>query len=153
MDDINLVHILQDGVSALGRGVYVARTDNIDSKTFVCHLHGDALRFGFFYKNGSTGRIVYVNQEGEVGFSTVTKGKFIIAFEEVTTGKRFNGNILPWTAADIEQNWFDPEAQQLVAAELRALEGEDAEIQNLIGMLEGLNMQQVQQVVAFMNNI
>jgi hypothetical protein len=156
MNDLSIVHILQDRVDELGRGVHVARTDNIASGTFVCHLHYDvvaALRFGFFYKNGSTGRIVYVNQKGQVRLGTVTKGEFIISFEEVTTKERIRRNAFSGTADDIQQDWFNPEAQQLVEAELRALEAENVEIKNLIAKLQGLTMEEVLKVVGFVDKM
>ena len=153
MNDINLVHILQRGIKDLGRGVAVLRTNNVTPRTFVCHLDWQgALRYGFFYPNGSNGRLAYV-VNGVVELGAVGGGEFVIGFQDVTTRHTINRNRFTGDAASVTQEWSNDEAMILVKQELDFLRNEDDVVRRLITHLQGLILAQAESVITYMEGL
>lgn len=136
-----MFHVLAPDIREIGRGVKLCGQDEIASKTLVCFLdrHG-RLHYGYGYRNGSNLRVVCW-EGNERTNKTVSKGVFIIAFTEETIGVSFNkvnanhfGNV---------REWFDDDTQQNVKEELVALNNKKDRVDDLIGRLAGLTIQEL----------
>ena len=147
MDDLNLFHILAPKIQDIGHGVRLCGQGDIASKTLVCFLDKNgALRFGFGYKNGSNFLVVCWENNSRKN-RVVTKGAFIIAFDQETTLKSrkhsFDANdFLQFTAG-----WFDVNAQDNVKDELRALNNKQDKVADLIERMAGLTIDQMDEVI------
>ena len=143
MDDLNLFHILAPKIQDIGHGVRLCGQGDVASQTLVCFLDKNgALRFGFGYKNGSNFRVVCWENNIRKN-RVVTKGAFIIAFDEETTLKSrdhgFDANdFLQFTAV-----WFDANAQDNVRDELIALNAKQDKVADLIVRMAGLTIDQM----------
>jgi len=157
MNDLNITHILRPEVAALEHGVRVARTSDINSGTFVCHLttgeEARELRWGYFYKNASNGRIAFVD-DARVRLGTVRHGEFIISFDRVTTERRIDRrtNTFTGNVEDFRQDWFNADAEKLVRKELLALEVEAEVITALVARLQDLDLDELKTVIEFVDN-
>lgn len=153
MDDTNWIHVLQDNLKNVGRGVEIARADNIDSGTFVCHLTVNGqLRSGFFYENGSNSRIAYTNEYNRVLLGTVHKGVFLICFREIVTDRKIRNNQFSGEVQHIQQEWFDDEVQRLVLQELNFMAHEQQEIHDLIALLQSMDINDIRKVKHLINS-
>jgi hypothetical protein len=144
MNDFNLHHIGLPQVQELGRGVTACIGGSCPSRVFGCHMFGDKLRYGFIYKNGSNSRIAHW-ENNEVALGTIPRGQCIIIFNQVTTAN----SIKDVTDADLRQPWFDREAQRLVQQELRALEQLADTRNELIDMMKGLSLGNLENIKSY----
>ena len=146
MDALNLFHILAPKIQDIGHGVRLCGQGDVASKTLLCFLDkNEALHFGFGYKNGSN--FLVVCWENDVRKNrTVTKGAFVIAFDDETTPKPrnhdFDANDFLFTA-----QWFDVNAQDNVRDELRALNNKQDKVADLIQRMAGLTIDQMDEVI------
>lgn len=144
MDDLNMFHVLAPNIEEIGRGVKLCGQNEIASRTLVCFLDGSKrFHYGFGYKNGANLRIVCWEGNGTRN-KTAPKGAFIIAFNDETIGASFkevNANHF-----DDVRGWFDDEKQQNVREELVALIDKNDRVNDLIGRLAGLTIQELDKV-------
>lgn len=151
MDDLNIFHVLADDIQEIGHGVRLCGQDEIASGTLVCFLDShERLHYGFGYRNGSNLRVVCW-EENRRKNKTVSRGVFIIAFTEDTSGVSFNA-----VNANHFYNvfqWFDEGKRQNVTAELVALNNKKDIVNDLIERLAGLTIQELKEVKAKMNEL
>ena len=153
MDDISIRRVLAANVQDLKRGVRLTKTDShsLNSNTFICFLTFDeTLRFGYFYQNGSNGRLVYSDQK-EVKRGTIPRGTLVIAFGDVTVDLAVDSD--KFTQRQLLPKWFDKKGQDLVLQELKALLVEQDEVAKLIRLLQGLGIDQVRDVIHYMESL
>ena len=144
MDDLNMFHILASDITDIGHGVKLCGQGEIASGTLVCFLDRyERFHYGFGYKNGSNLRVVCWEGKKRKN-KTVPKGVFIIAFTSDTIGVSFNevnenhfGNVWEWFADDKQKN---------VKEELRAFNNKQDRVDDLIGRLAGLTIQELDEV-------
>lgn len=153
MNALNINHVLADNIQELEHGVRLSPQGSIDSGTLVCFLDSNGqLHFGFSYKNGSNLLVICWENNARRN-KTPPKGAFIIAFDQELTQKKRKGN---FTEADFNFQWFNANAQQNVADELRALNNKRDKVKELIERLAGLTVQELdvvnQKIDALRNN-
>lgn len=144
MDELNMFHVLAPNIQEIGRGVKLCGQDEIASRTLVCYLDGrERFHYGFGYKNGTNLRVVCWEGNGRRD-KAAPKGAFIIAFNDQIIEASFhevNANDF-----DKVRGWFDDEKQQNVREELVALIDKHDRVNDLIGRLAGLTIQELDKV-------
>jgi len=144
MDNLNILHILQDSVRDLGHGVQMVRQDNVASKTLVCFLDIERkLHYGFAFNNGSNLRVV-TWVDNEMRRKTVPKGVFVIAFNDKRTDKGIDDD---FQANDFDVgDWFNDEAKENVRGELLSLIDKQKILSEIVDGLCGLTIQELEKV-------
>lgn len=145
MDDNNINFVFGDNILGLGHGVSIAAQNNVSSKTLVAFLKNGTFRWGYAFKNGSNLRVFcWVN--GGLERTTLSKGNLLIKFVEKKTTKGARGD---WAAADFNINWFDANAQNIVEDELRRLQREKEEIDDITADFAGLTVGDYRKIHAY----
>lgn len=139
-----MFHVLAPDIRVIGRGVKLCGQREIASGTLVCFLdRRGGFHYGFGYRNGSNLRVVFCEGDNRTN-KTVSKGVFIIAFTGVTIGVSFN-EVNADHFVDV-RGWFVDDMQENVKEELMALNDKQDRVDDLIGRLAGLTIQELDQV-------
>lgn len=149
MADFPFNHILADGIADLQVGATLRTVEDLQSKSFVCFLRDDDIVLGYFYRNGSNGRVKTV-RGGVVTNTTLKSGGFVINCANIVTDKTFKDN---WTVADLQPVQIDRNATALLLQELRAIHELRNTVEDIVIGLEQLSVNELRQVRDLMREL
>eukprot|EP01040_Poterioochromonas_malhamensis_P013371 gene13371-14697_t len=136
MADFPFNHVLAQGIVDLNVGATLSTAEVLQSGNFVCFLRDNALVKGFFFRNGSNGRVKTV-KNGFVTNTTLKSGGIVINCTGLTTNQRFGD---AWTVAQLQPNQITGAADVLLLRELSAIRDMRNLIEDIVGALEQLTM-------------
>jgi hypothetical protein len=149
MADFPFNHILAAGITDLQVGAALRTAEDLQPRSFVCFLRNNNMEKGYFFLNGSNGRVKTV-RGGVVTNTTLKSGNFVISCADIVTNKRFADN---WTVADLQPPQINAAADVLLLQELRAVHDLRFAIEDIVMGLEQLTVEELVNVREYMRTL